>query len=99
MTYLLCRNRVTDFPRWKSVFASHQPAHAEAGLRLVHIWRDVEEPNNIFFIFEAASVDKARKFISDPEAAKAGEASGVIDGEYHFLEDARACGSPPNPAV
>lgn len=88
MAYMLCRNRVVDFLRWKSVFASHEAAHLEAGLRLVSIWRSVEEPNNVFFLFEVASLDKARDFISNPEAAKAGEASGVIDGEYHFVEQA-----------
>jgi hypothetical protein len=88
MIYMLCRNRVADFSRWNAVFASHEAAHQEAGLRLVHIWRSVEEPNNVFFLFEVASMEKAREFIGDPEAAKAGEASGVIDGEYHFLGDA-----------
>jgi hypothetical protein len=88
MTYLLCRNRVADFLRWKAVFASHEAAHQKAGLRLVSIWRTAGEPNNVFFMFEVASMGKAREFISNPEAAKAGEASGVIDGEYHFIEDA-----------
>jgi hypothetical protein len=88
MSYLLCRNRVADFSRWKAVFASHEAAHREAGLRLVNLWRSVEQPNNVFFLFEVASLDKARDFISNPEAAKAGEASGVIDGEYHFVEQA-----------
>jgi hypothetical protein len=88
MTYMLCRNRVRDFARWKAVFASHQEAHQNAGLRLASLWRSVEDPNNVFFIFEVASVEQARAFIGDPEAAKAGVASGVIDGEYHFIEDA-----------
>lgn len=88
MNYMLCRNRVADFARWKAVFASHQAVHQAAGLRLVNIWRGLEQPNNVFFLFEVASMDKARAFISDPEAAKAAEASGVLDGEYHFLEDA-----------
>ena len=88
MIYMLCRNRVADFSSWKAVFASHEAAHQEAGLRLVHIWRSVEEPNNVFFLFEVASMEKAREFIGDPGAAKAGEASGVIDGEYHFVGDA-----------
>jgi hypothetical protein len=88
MNYMLCRNRVADFSRWKAVFASHQAAHQQAGLRLLHIWRSLEEPNNVFFLFEVASMDKAREFISNPEAAQAGEASGVIDGEYHFVADA-----------
>ena len=87
MTYLLCRNRVADFERWKLVFASRS-AHLSAGLRLIHLWRGAEEANNIYFVFEVASVDKAREFIGDPEAAKAAEASGVIDGEYHFATDA-----------
>lgn len=88
MICMLCRNRVEDFSRWKSVFASHETAHQEAGLRLVNIWRTLDEPNNVFFMFEVASLDKARKFISNPEAAKAGDASGVVDGEYHFVEAA-----------
>jgi hypothetical protein len=87
MTYLLCRNRVRDFARWKAVFASHQAAHQDAGLRLLNLWRSLEEPENIFFLFEVASLDRAREFIGNPKAAKAGEASGVLDGEYHFLED------------
>ena len=90
MTYMLCRNRVADFARWKAVFASHQAAHRNAGLRLVQVWRAVEDPNNVFFLFEVASRETAREFIGNPEAAKAGEVSGVLDGEYHFIADAAA---------
>jgi len=88
MTYMLCRNQVADFTEWKAVFASHEAAHLEAGLRLIGIRREVGKPNNVFFAFEVVSMEKARKFINDPEAAKAATASGVIDGEYHFVEDA-----------
>jgi hypothetical protein len=88
MIYLLCRNRVADFSRWNTVFASHEAAHQRAGLRLVNLWREVEQPNNVFFLFAVASLKQAREFISNPEAAKAGETSGVIEGEYHFVEGA-----------
>jgi len=88
MIYMLCRNRVGDVGRWKAVFASHEAAHKKAGLRLIGIRREVGEPNNIFFAFEVESMEKARAFINDPEAAKAATTSGVIDGEYHFVEDA-----------
>jgi len=67
-----------------------QTAHRAAGLRLINLWRSVEQPDNVFFMFEVASLDKARQFIGNPEAAKAGEAAGVIDGEYFFVEDATA---------
>jgi hypothetical protein len=90
MTYMLCRNRVADFAKWKAMFASHAAAHRDAGLRLRHLWRDVEKPNEVFFLFEVASVDRAKEFIGNPGAAEAGRASGVVDGEYHFIEDAGA---------
>ncbi len=86
MVVMLCRNRVADFEKWKSVFDSNAPALRDAGLRLVNLWRDVEEPNNVFFLFEVTDTDKARAFINNPAAAEAGKTSGVLDGECHFLE-------------
>jgi len=88
MTQMLCRNRVKDFAQWKNVFASHKGAHLAAGLRLVKLWRSVDDPNNVFFLFDIESMEKALGFIRTPEAAHAGQASGVLDGEYHFVEDA-----------
>ena len=86
MVVMLCRNRVADFEKWKSVFDSNAPAARDSGLRLTNLWRDLEEPNNVFFLFEVKDIDKARAFITDPAAAEAGKTSGVLDGECHFLK-------------
>ena len=86
MIVMLCRNRVADFSKWKAVFASHASAHREAGLRLINLWRGLEDANNVFFLFEVTNMDKARAFISNPSAAEAAKTSGVVEGEYHFLE-------------
>ncbi len=88
MTFLLCRNRVLDYQRWKARFTSHADAHRHAGLTFLNIWRTVDDPDNVFFMFEVASIDRARKFIDDPESARAGESAGVVDGEYYFVDDA-----------
>lgn len=56
MTCMLCRNRVSDFPRWKCVFDSHRDAHRNAGLELAHMWRDADDPNDVFFMFDVAIV-------------------------------------------
>jgi hypothetical protein len=82
MIQLLCRNRVVDFDRWSRIFVSHADAHRASGLILVRIWRDTEDSNNIFFLFD---VEKAKSFVSDPHAAEAGRQSGVLEGELHFL--------------
>lgn len=88
MTYMLCRNRVKDFARWEAVFSSHDDDQQNSGLKLSNMWRSVDEPNNVFMMFEVSDIDKARAFISDPKAAEAGEISGVIDGECHFIQPA-----------
>jgi hypothetical protein len=86
MIAMLCRNRVADYSRWRRVFDSHASAHRDAGLHLRNIWRGVEDPNQVFFLFEVTDSEKARAFIGNPAAAEAGKTSGVLDGEYHFLE-------------
>lgn len=87
MIYMLCRNRVRDFATWKGIFDSHAEAHAAAGLDLVGLWRGLENPNNVFFLFKVENLEKARAFVNAPEGAQARKASGVIDGEIHFLEE------------
>jgi len=86
MIVMLCRNRVADFSKWKAVFDSHAEAHRAAGLHLKNMWRDLERPNDLFFLFEVADIDQARAFIGAAAAAEAGKMSGVLDADYHFLE-------------
>ena len=86
MLVMLCRNRVEDYDKWKSIFDSHASAQRDAGIELIHLWRDTEDPNNVFFMFRVTDLHKAEAFISTPEASEVGKASGVLDGECHFLE-------------
>jgi hypothetical protein len=93
MNFMLCRNRVSDYRRWRRVFDSHAGAHRAAGLRLRGLWREIGKPNEIFSpLFEAGNMRKAKAFISAPIAARAGAASGVVDGEYHFIRAAEMAG-------
>jgi len=84
---MMCRTRVEDFDRWFGVFQSHKNAHKEAGLVLELLARENEDPDNIFFVFEVQSLDRAIAFIESPESAEAGKSAGVIDGEYHFVDE------------
>ena len=95
MPFMLCRNRVVDFARWHGVFVSHEAAHRRAGLHLVGIWPRIEDRNELYFLFRVESLDRARAFIADPDAAQAGTAAGVLEGEYHFLADGEGCSREP----
>lgn len=88
MNYMVCRNHVQSYEHWRKIFDSHAAAHAEAELKLVHVWRKTKHPNDVFFVFEIGDMEKASAFINAPTAEDAGVDSGVIDGEYHFVESA-----------
>lgn len=63
MIHMLVRNRVADFAKWKRIFDSHAEAHREAGLHLVHLWRSLEDQNNVFFLFEPkTAIDRFAQF-------------------------------------
>jgi len=93
MHNMLCRNRVVDFDKWSRVFHSHDEAQREAGLRLVHLWRCVDEPNNVFFLLEVSSLERVHDFVNSPGSTEAGKESGVIDGEWYLVEQSHALGS------
>jgi hypothetical protein len=86
MIQLLCRNAVKDYAKWREVFDFDASAHREAGLKLQNIWQAKDNRNNVFFIFEVTDLDKAKSFINAPDAEQQATRSGVVDGEYHFLE-------------
>lgn len=87
MPFLLCRNRVESFDQWLRVFESHREAQIKSGLRLLHLWQEAGDTQNVFFLFETEDHARARDFVSDPNAADAGAAAGVIDGDFPFLDE------------
>ena len=86
MLTLLSRNLVKDYAEWKRIFDAQESAAREAGLELTQLCRDLEDPNNVFFTFRVADLERAKAFLSDPNSAEVGRRAGVVDGEYHFLE-------------
>jgi len=84
---LLVRNRVKDFDIWYNVFMEDEARGAEYGLKLVSLWRSLDDPNNVFFLMEIESVARTQAFMAAPESQQAGERSGVIDGEFYFIEN------------
>ncbi len=86
MKRMLVRNKVKDFDVWKTIFDEQLAAAGEHGLKLENLWRVVDDPNNVFFIFTIDDLDRAHAFLNAPSSAEAGERSGVIDGEFWIVE-------------
>ncbi len=83
---LLVRNKVKDFSKWYAYFKENSVAAAEQGLTLAALWQTVDDPNDVFFLLDVEDVDRANAFMARPESQEIGIKSGVIDGEFHYLE-------------
>ncbi len=86
MLQMLCRNRVIDYDHWKKIFDRNERECTDSGLVLKKMWRCIEDPNNVFFLFDVTDKEKATEFVNSPESAKVGEEAGVIDGELYYVE-------------
>jgi len=71
----------------KEVFDSELGAVRNAGLGVVHLWRSLDDPNDVYFVLSISDMDRAQAFTADPASAAAGERAGVLEGEIHYVED------------
>jgi hypothetical protein len=63
MDHILARIRGVKMEDVKSMLKTDAPKHAEQGLILRHIWRNMDDPDEILFIFTTPDLNRARKYI------------------------------------
>ena len=63
MDHILARIRGVKMEDVKSMLKIDAPKHAEQGLILRHIWRNMDDPDEILFIFTTPDLNRARKYI------------------------------------
>ena len=85
---LLCRTKVHDYDKWWQVFASHAEAHRAAGLKLVNLWRCVDDANHVFLLFEVKDQTRAQAFIDALEPHGDLKRVGHVFAEEAFRGDA-----------
>lgn len=77
-----------DVAAWRQGIAHDREAHNKAGLHFQEVWRNVDDPDEIFFLFKVDELDRARKFLQeagalDQEKSSRGEIPHLV-----FLESA-----------
>jgi len=87
MINVLIRHKITDFAKWKSAYDAHAHARQAAGLKEEHLWRNLDNPNEVLILFTAADINKARTFSNTPDLREAMQNAGVMDKpDIYFLE-------------
>jgi hypothetical protein len=88
MNYVIIRHKVEDFNKWKPAYDQHLHARKAAGLKDVHVWRNLENPNEVVLLFEVADIAKAKEFSGSPELREAMQEAGVLGPpDVIFLSD------------
>jgi hypothetical protein len=78
MVHMLVRHKVEEFGKWKPIYDEHQEARAAAGLKDLHLWHNIDDPNEIVLLFEISDVEKAKAFVQSPDLKERMAAAGVI---------------------
>ena len=78
MAHMLVRHKVADFETWKQVYDDHGPAREAAGLKTPQLWRNEDDSNDVFILFEVADPAGAKALINSPDLKASMEASGVL---------------------
>ncbi len=75
---LILQSPAPDYPSWKTAFDSTAEARRDAGLSLLQLWRDADQPA-VFALFEVTDRKRAQKWLAK-EAALGATATA------HFVE-------------
>ncbi len=78
MSHMLIRHRVQDFKIWKTAYDAHRQFRSAAGLKDLHLWHNLDDPQEIFLLFEAADIAKAKAFAASADLKEKMTAAGVI---------------------
>jgi heme-degrading monooxygenase HmoA len=78
MNHLLIRHKVADFAKWKRAYNAHAAVRHAAGLKELHLLRNVAVPNEVVILFAAANLAKAKALIASADMKVAMQKAGVI---------------------
>ncbi len=85
---MFVRHYVEDFAAWRGVLADDAQRAAQFGVRLNRVWQEAGDPNHVFFLLDLESAEQAEAFMASPEAVSSGDASGVRDPAFWYVETA-----------
>ena len=89
MNCVMIRHKVKDFKKWKAAYDAHGPARAGAGLKERCLLRNTKSRNDVFILFEANNLARAKAFCASADLRVAMKNAGVTGKpELAILADA-----------
>ncbi len=88
MPYILVRHKVEDYAKWKPMFDEDGVNRKAAGSKGSHLFRNADDPNELFVLLDWDDLGKAKQFTQSPALRETMERAGVIDHpDIYFLDE------------
>jgi hypothetical protein len=79
MMHVMVRHKVPDFGKWKPVYDAHAPVRMKAGLKEAHLFRNIDNPEEVVLLFSADDLHKAKAFMTSADLREVMQKAGVKD--------------------
>lgn len=84
---LIAHLKVADYDAWRRSFDDDAETRGNAGLTLLQLWRQVDETNRVWMLFEVSERAMAEEYLEGLGQLHA-EQGGASEGGHHFLRTA-----------
>ncbi|HEY3293804.1 MAG TPA: antibiotic biosynthesis monooxygenase [bacterium] len=78
MVKALVNHKVADYNTWLPHFEKHAEKRVPAGCLKAEVFRNSDDPNNVFILFDWKDADSFKKFGESPDLAETMKAAGVM---------------------
>jgi hypothetical protein len=87
-TFILTRLKVRDFSEWKRGHEAYHHKRREAGLTEKYLLRNADNSNEVFLLFEAQDLNRAKTFAESVDLRETMRKGGVQEKpEMWFLKE------------
>jgi hypothetical protein len=87
MAHVLARLKGMSYADIRQVLVADSKRHAQQGLYLEHLWRNIDDANEILFLFWAGDIGHAREFMDTIHARTLNENPQAKLPHLVFLEE------------
>ena len=87
MAHILARLRRVKAEDIKEVLKADAARHAEQGLHLEHLWQNIDDPEEVFFLFQADDLRQAKRFVEKVHVQALNEDPLINIPQITFLEE------------
>jgi hypothetical protein len=77
MNYVMIRHKVKDFKKWKAAYDAHGAAREGAGLKEYCLLRNSKSRNDVYILFQASNLARAKAFCASADLRAAMKKAGV----------------------